>query len=206
MFAGAAALLQLRLLEAYAALPSPAAYADEQEALTKLCMRAVRWGAAGGLVWQLLGSVSKWHLQRKCPGYLSTAASLAAIQACIGLTSMHCSPPLPRRRSAASGAAGQMLHSALRRWLHAEDALLGPWQMGRDPLERALYSFEGVSGGPAIQPWQAGSRAGIGYAMEEEGDEEQGSSGGQDPGGLGGRLQVGSEACKLGVSGRRAGG
>lgn len=42
MFAGAAALLQLRLLEAYAALPSPAAYEGEQEALTKLCMRAVR--------------------------------------------------------------------------------------------------------------------------------------------------------------------
>lgn len=44
MFAGAAALLQLRLLEAYAALPSPAAYAGEQEALTKLCMRTVRCG------------------------------------------------------------------------------------------------------------------------------------------------------------------
>jgi hypothetical protein len=43
MFAGAAALLQLRLLEAYAALPGPAAYAGEQEALTKLCMRTVRW-------------------------------------------------------------------------------------------------------------------------------------------------------------------
>ena len=42
MFAGAAALLQLRLLEAYASLPSPAAYGGEQEALTKLCMRAVR--------------------------------------------------------------------------------------------------------------------------------------------------------------------
>lgn len=41
MFGGAAALLQLRLLEAYAALPSPA-YEGEQEALTKLCMRAVR--------------------------------------------------------------------------------------------------------------------------------------------------------------------
>ena len=33
---------QLRLLEAYASLPSPAAYGGEQEALTKLCMRAVR--------------------------------------------------------------------------------------------------------------------------------------------------------------------
>ena len=45
MFAGAAALLQLRLLEAYAALPSPAAYEGEQEALTKLCMRTVRLAA-----------------------------------------------------------------------------------------------------------------------------------------------------------------
>jgi hypothetical protein len=49
MFADAAALLQLRLLEAYAALPGPAAYAGEQEALTKLCMRTVRWA------WGLFG-------------------------------------------------------------------------------------------------------------------------------------------------------
>lgn len=62
MFAGAAALLQLRLLEAYAALPSPAAYADEQEALTKLCMRAVRSGAQG-MGWQLMGIVNEWRLQ-----------------------------------------------------------------------------------------------------------------------------------------------
>ena len=31
-----------------------------------------------------------------------------------------------------------MLHSALRRWLDSGDALLGPWQQGRDPLEQAL--------------------------------------------------------------------
>ncbi len=68
-----------------------------------------------------------------------------------------------------------MLQSSLRRWLNAEDALLGPWQMGRDPLERALYSFEGVVGGPAVHPWQAGSRAGIGYAMEEDDAEGPGS-------------------------------
>lgn len=42
--------------------------------------------------------------------------------------------------------------------------------MGRDPLERALYSFEGVVGGPAVHPWQAGSRTGIGYAMQEDGE------------------------------------
>lgn len=79
-------------------------------------------------------------------------------------------------RSAATGVSGQMLQSALRRWLNASDALLGPWQMGRDPLERALYSFEGVVGGPHVHPWQAGSRTGIGYAMEEDGA-EAGSSG-----------------------------
>lgn len=64
-----------------------------------------------------------------------------------------------------------MLHSALRRWLDSGDALLGPWQQGRDPLERSLHSFEGVAGGPHVAPWQAGSRAGIGYAMAEESDE-----------------------------------
>ena len=42
MFAGSAALLQLRLLEVYMALPSPALYAGELEALTKLCMRTLR--------------------------------------------------------------------------------------------------------------------------------------------------------------------
>ena len=81
-----------------------------------------------------------------------------------------------------------MLHSALRRWLHPSDRLLGPWQAGRDPLERALHAFEGVAGGPHVAPWQAGSRAGIGYAMDD--DEaglgaEGGGSGGQ-PGGTGG--------------------
>lgn len=72
-----------------------------------------------------------------------------------------------------------MLQSALRRWLDGGDALLGPWQQGRDPLERALHSFEGVAGGPHAQPWQAGSRAGIGYAVADEADgEADGSRGG----------------------------
>ena len=88
--------------------------------------------------------------------------------------------PLVCCRTAATGSSGQMLQSALRRWLEAGDGLLGPWQMGRDPLERALHSFEGVAGGPAVQPWQAGSRRGIGYAMEEG---SSGSNSGATPGG-----------------------
>lgn len=72
-----------------------------------------------------------------------------------------------------------MLHSALRRWLHSGDRLLGPWQAGRDPLERALHAFEGVAGGPHVAPWQAGSRAGIGYAMA---DDDQGSPNGNGSG------------------------
>eukprot|EP00887_Chlorella_sp_A99_P005661 scaffold1.g5661.t1 len=40
--------LQLRLLQAYEALPGPAAYVGEQQALTNLCVRAVKAAAAGG--------------------------------------------------------------------------------------------------------------------------------------------------------------
>lgn len=61
MFAGAAAALQLRLLEAYAALPSPLAYKEEQEALTKLCMRAVRWAVGGA--GQALAGGRCWGVQ-----------------------------------------------------------------------------------------------------------------------------------------------
>ena len=40
--------------------------------------------------------------------------------------------------------------------------------MGQDPLETALLSFEGVAGAPTIQPWEAGLREGLGYAMVED--------------------------------------
>ncbi len=42
MFAAAAAQLQLRLVEAYLALPDTSAFAAEHEALSKLCARAFR--------------------------------------------------------------------------------------------------------------------------------------------------------------------
>lgn len=62
------------------------------------------------------------------------------------------------------------------------NALLGPWQLGQDPLETALLGFEGVAGGPAVHPWEAGRREGVGYAMAEDGA-EAGEAPGQ--GGLG---------------------
>ncbi len=42
MFAAAAALLQLRLLEAYLALPDASAFTMEHAAVSKLCARALR--------------------------------------------------------------------------------------------------------------------------------------------------------------------
>ena len=41
-FAGAAAMLQLRLLECHLALPDFASFAPQHEALTKLCSRSLR--------------------------------------------------------------------------------------------------------------------------------------------------------------------
>ena len=41
VMAGAAAMLQLRLLEVYLALPSAAAFTKEHEALVKLCSRSL---------------------------------------------------------------------------------------------------------------------------------------------------------------------
>ena len=41
VLAGAAAMLQLRLLEVYLALPSAAAFTKEHEALVKLCSRSL---------------------------------------------------------------------------------------------------------------------------------------------------------------------
>lgn len=41
-FAGTAAMLQLRLLEVYLALPNANSFAPEHEALSKLCARSLR--------------------------------------------------------------------------------------------------------------------------------------------------------------------
>lgn len=98
-------------LQVYAALPSAAAYASEQEALTNLCVRAIK--------------------------------------------------------AAASGNAPALARGALLGRLQPADAVLGPDPQARDPLEAALLAFEGVPGGPAVYPWQAGLREDIGYAMAD---------------------------------------
>ena len=68
-------------------------------------------------------------------------------------------------RAAAAAGSWAVAASAARRWLDPEDAPLGPWHAGRDPLEGALLYFEGVPGGPPLAPWEAGARAGVGYAL-----------------------------------------
>ena len=46
MLGGAAALFQLRLLEAYLALPDPDVFSNEHQGLSKLCTRAFRGSTA----------------------------------------------------------------------------------------------------------------------------------------------------------------
>jgi hypothetical protein len=58
-FAAAAGLMLLRLLEVYLALPSPAAYSPDHEALTKICMRTMRSAAATGSQQIMLSMLQK---------------------------------------------------------------------------------------------------------------------------------------------------
>ena len=50
--------------------------------------------------------------------------------------------------------------STLQQLLNSQDAALGPWVPGRDPLEDALSAFAGAPGGPPAHPWMAGLVAG----------------------------------------------
>ncbi len=59
----------------------------------------------------------------------------------------------------AGPAAGNPV-STLRQLLNSQDAALGPWVPGRDPLEDALAAFAGAPGGPPAHPWMAGLVAG----------------------------------------------
>lgn len=55
-----------------------------------------------------------------------------------------------------TGMASSVASSALRQLLNRQDAVLGPWAPGRDPLEDALQAFAGLPGGPGLHPWEAG--------------------------------------------------
>lgn len=53
-------------------------------------------------------------------------------------------------------AAEAVANSALQALLNKQDAVLGPWIPGEDPLEDALQAFAGAPGGPCPHPWEAG--------------------------------------------------
>eukprot|EP00884_Botryococcus_braunii_P001693 jgi/Botrbrau1/11524/Bobra.0393s0003.2 len=112
-FSSAAAMLQLRLLEVYLALPQANAFGNVHEGLIKLCARAFRGSSPS---------------------------------------------------SASAGMASSVASSALRQLLNKQDAVLGPWAPGRDPVEDALQAFAGLPGGPRFHPWEAGLsyNAGVG--------------------------------------------
>lgn len=109
--AGASAMMQLRLLQAYSLLPATlvAASADT-EALSALCLEAIK--------------------------------------------------------AAAASVSLDLLKPALHAVLDPEDASLGPWHGGRDPLEKALLHFCGGVGSPIATAWQMGLRLGTGYAAD----------------------------------------
>ncbi|KAL4528840.1 hypothetical protein Ndes2437A_g03376 [Nannochloris sp. 'desiccata'] len=111
--AGAAAMMQLRLLNAYALL-CPLPKEEDAQALGSLCIDAIKSAATG-------------------PGN--------------------------------SGAVGFLI-PALQSALDPLDGHIGPWEGGRDPLERDLLQFQGAVGGPAPPAWQIGLRSGIGYAVD----------------------------------------
>ena len=54
--------------------------------------------------------------------------------------------------------------STLRLLLNRQDAPLGPWVVGRGPLDDALEAFAGAPGGPHQHPWEAGLPSSAGYA------------------------------------------
>jgi hypothetical protein len=111
--AGAAAMMQLRLLQSYALL-FPLSNGEDAQALGSLCLDAVKSAATG------------------------------------------------------TGNTGTLdfLIPALQSALDPSDGHIGPWEGGRDPLERDLLQFQGAVGGPAPAAWLIGLRTGIGYAVE----------------------------------------
>ena len=72
VYAAAAAALQLRLLGAYAALPAAAAFAEQHEALLRLCARALRPAAtpsaAAAAAAALLGALNSQASTTMCCG------------------------------------------------------------------------------------------------------------------------------------------
>lgn len=74
----------------------------------------------------------------------------------------------------AAGVAYSAAHSTLRLLLNKQDAPLGPWVVGRGPLDDALEGFAGSPGGPHHHPWEAGFPPSSGYtgAIQQKAEHE----------------------------------
>lgn len=137
----AAAQLQLALLRAYAAIPGCGSYAKDHEALIRVASRPVRTGADGGTF--VDGLVDGQH--GRCPLYMEKQQSSHTT----------------RLAGQSTIAVDAVLHALLKQ----QDAVLGPWHVGRNPAEAALHAFSGGPGAPLPTPWAAvgvriaGSRA-----------------------------------------------
>jgi hypothetical protein len=75
----------------------------------------------------------------------------------------------------AAAEAVAVASSALRGQLHGQDAVLGPWVPGSDPLEDSLNAFSGAPGGPTHHPWEAG--LGFGGTLSDAAAGEQQAQG-----------------------------
>ena len=69
---------------------------------------------------------------------------------------------------AASSGIVELLREGLRLALDYRDKPLGPWNVGKDPLERSMLLFSGMAGSPFPSCWDAGQRNGIGYGVSEK--------------------------------------
>ena len=56
-----------------------------------------------------------------------------------------------------AGAAFAVAATSLQSFLNPQDAVLGPWIPGRDPLHDALQSFAGAPGGVHRHAWEVGT-------------------------------------------------
>ena len=69
--------------------------------------------------------------------------------------------------------ASSAASSTLRLLLNGQDAPLGPWVVGRGPLDDALEAFAGAPGGPQCHPWEAGLPSSSGYGVSRHLQGEQ---------------------------------
>lgn len=167
----AAALLQLRLLEAFFFLPAAQLWSGCHEQLLQLCCRQLL-GVGGSMVSRGTAQLMKSVLGRYCARLLHCLTGNTAPAEAPGcrpalLHCMFCNQPAdevgnsPQPHGSPSAfraeaeepalcflqctadAAACVAASSLKHMLISQDALLGPWLPGRDMLEDELRTFVG---------------------------------------------------------------